>query len=162
MKFDIVEFYPSISEQLLNDALDFGKKYVNITDEEIKIVHNAAKSILINQDEIWIKSKKNNSRNPLFDITMGGRHGAEICELTGLFLLNGLKSIIPSLKYGLYRDDGIIAINKNTSCVEIEKVKKKLHNYAKTYYWKSSNNCQLFRFEFQLEQPYLLPLLETK
>ena len=133
MKFDIVELYPSISEQLLNDALDFGKKYVNITDEEVKnYFQNAAKSILIDQDEIWIKNKKNNSKNPLFDTTMGGRHGVEICELTGLFLLNGLKSIIPSLKYGLYRDDGIVAINKNTSCVEVEKVKKKLHNYAKT------------------------------
>ena len=63
---------------------------------------------------------------------MGGKHGAEICEFTGLFLLNGLKSIIPSSKFGLYRDDGIFAINKNTSCVEVEKVKKKLHNYAKT------------------------------
>ena len=68
-----MELYPSICEQLLNDALDFGKKYVNITDVEIKITHNVAKSILINQDEIWIKIKKNNSRNPLFDITMGGR-----------------------------------------------------------------------------------------
>ena len=91
-----MELYPSICEQLLNDALDFGKKYVNITDVEIKITHNVAKSILINQDEIWIKIKKNNSRNPLFDITMGGSHGAEICELTGLFLLNRLKSITPS------------------------------------------------------------------
>ena len=58
MKFDIVEFYPNISKQLLNDTLDFGKKYVNITDKEIKIVHNAAKSMLINQDEICIKSIK--------------------------------------------------------------------------------------------------------
>ena len=91
MKFNIEEFYPSISEQLLNDALDFSKNYVNITDEEIKIIHKAAKSILIKQDEIWIKSKKNNSRNPLFDITMGGKHGAEI---------------IPGLEYYLYRTMG--------------------------------------------------------
>ena len=58
MKFDIVEFYPNISEQLLNDEIDFGKKYISITHEEIKIIYNAAKSILINKDEIWIKSKK--------------------------------------------------------------------------------------------------------
>ena len=63
---------------------------------------------------------------------MGCKHSAEICELTGLFLLNGLKSIIPGLEYGLYRDDGIVAINKNTSFVEVEKKKKKLHNFAKT------------------------------
>ena len=92
MKFKIVEFYPSISENLLNDALNFGKKYLTITDEEIKIVHNATKSIVINQEEIWLKSERNINRNPLFDIPMGGRHGAEICELIGLFLLNGLKN----------------------------------------------------------------------
>ena len=33
MKFEIAEFYPSISEQLLNHALDLGKKYENITDD---------------------------------------------------------------------------------------------------------------------------------
>ena len=76
--------------------------------------------------------EKNNSRDPLFDITMGGKHAAEISELTDLILLNGLKSIIPGLEYGLYRDDGIVAINKNTSFVEVEKKKKKLHNFAKT------------------------------
>ena len=131
MKFDIVEFYPNISEQLLNDAINFGKKYIRITDEEIKIIHNAAKTILINKDEIWIKSKKSNNRNPLFDIAMGGKHGAEICELTGLYLLNGLKSIVHSSKYGLYRDDGIVAIDKNISSVEVEQIKKKLHSYVK-------------------------------
>ena len=104
---------------------------MNITDEQNKIIRNAAKSILINQDEIWIKSKKSNSRNPLFDITMCGKHGAEICELTDLFLLNGLKRIITGLEFGLYRDDGIVTINKNTSSVEVEKITKKLHNFSK-------------------------------
>ena len=84
----------------------------------------------INQDEIQIKSKKNNN-SPLFDITMGGKHGAEICELTGLFLLNGLKSIIPGLEFGLYRNNRIAAINKNTSSVAVEKINKKLHTFKK-------------------------------
>ena len=78
-----------------------------------------------------IKRKKNYNRNPLFEITIGGKHGAEICELTGLFLLNGLKSIIPGLEFGLYSDNGIVAINKNTSSVAVEKIKKKLHTFQK-------------------------------
>ena len=57
-----------------------------MTNDKIKIVHNAAKYNPINQDDIkmiyGIKNKKNNNRNPLFDITMGQKHGAEICELT--------------------------------------------------------------------------------
>ena len=54
-----------------NDALNFDKQYENRTDEKIKMIRNASKSIIINQDEIWIKTKKNNNRNPLIDITMG-------------------------------------------------------------------------------------------
>ena len=40
-----------------------------------------------------------------------GKHGAEICELTWLLLLNGLEKIIPGLEVGFYRDDGIVALN---------------------------------------------------
>ena len=41
---------------------------------------------------------KKNNINPLFDITMEGKHGAEICELTVFVQLNGLKNIIPGLE----------------------------------------------------------------
>ena len=54
-----------------------------------------------------------------FALSIGGewKHDAEICKLTGLFLLNGLKNIVPGLKVGLYREDGIVAINKkNNQC----------------------------------------------
>ena len=78
-----------------------------------------------------IKRKKNYNRNPLFEITIGGKHGAEICELTGLFLSNGFKNIIPGLEFGVYRDDGIVAINKNTSSVEVETIKKNYVNLQK-------------------------------
>ena len=52
---------------------------------------------------------------------MGGKHGAEICKLTGLFLLNGLKNIILCLEVGLFRDYGIVDVYKNTSSVEVKK-----------------------------------------
>ena len=35
IKFDIVDFYPSISENLLEKALAWAKKYVNISDKEM-------------------------------------------------------------------------------------------------------------------------------
>ena len=44
---------------------------------------------------------------------MGGKHGAEVCELTWLYILEGLKDILPNLIIGLYRDDGLIAVKKN-------------------------------------------------
>ena len=80
MKFDIKNFYPSITERLLKDALNFAKKTTQITKQEKNIIFNAAKSVLYNQEEVWIKRKNdNNDENKLFDITMGGKHGAEVC-----------------------------------------------------------------------------------
>ena len=53
-----------------------------------------------------------------------GNHCAEVCKLTGLFLLNGIKNIIPDLEVGLYMDYGIVVINKNTTSVEVVKLHK--------------------------------------
>ena len=44
--FDIEEFYPSISQDLLNRALDFTSAYDNITDDERNIITYAKHSIL--------------------------------------------------------------------------------------------------------------------
>ena len=44
--FDIVEFYPSISEELLSKALEFASAYNNITAEKRNIVIQAKKSLL--------------------------------------------------------------------------------------------------------------------
>ena len=131
MKFDIKDFYPSISEKLLEKALIFANKYKNVTKEEKKIIYNASKSILINEGDIWTK-KDRNGCNQLFDITMGSKHGAEISELVGLYILQGLQQIMPEQIVGIYRDDGLIAMNKSTSKVEIEKIKKEMHKFAKS------------------------------
>ena len=83
-----------------------------ISHKEIKFTDNASKSILINQGKIWIKTKKNNNGNQLFDITMGGKHTAEICEFTKLLLLNGLRRVMPESDVNIYRDNCIVAITK--------------------------------------------------
>ena len=38
---------------------------------------------------------------------MGSFDGAEVCELTGLFLLHSMHTKFPSINFGLYRDDGM-------------------------------------------------------
>ena len=45
--FDIEEFYPSISQDLLNKALDFASDYDNITTDDRNIIIHAKNSILI-------------------------------------------------------------------------------------------------------------------
>ena len=53
---------------------------------------------------------------------MGGFHGAEICDLVGLYILSLLKEIIPNV--GLYRDDGL-AVSSATNR-QIDVMKKKI------------------------------------
>ena len=62
---------------------------------------------------------------------MGGKHGAEVCELIGLYILQGLKNILPNFIIGLYRDNGLIAVDKKLSNVEIEKSRKNYTNSLK-------------------------------
>ena len=102
IQFDIVDFYPSISEKLLDNALNFAKSIVEIDQETIKIIKHACKSILFTNDKVWVKKSSD-----LFDVTMGSFHGAELCELTGLFILHQLRERFPDVNLGLYRDDGL-------------------------------------------------------
>ena len=106
LKFDIADFYPSITEDLLRKAVEFARRHTNISNEEREIIWHARKSLLFGNDAIW--SKRANSQ---FDVTMGSYDGAEICELVGLYILDLLSQQFDKQQLGLYRDDGATAIN---------------------------------------------------
>ena len=129
LKFDVKEFYPSITEELLNKSIRFAKKYHNITKEEERIIENASQSVLHHDGQVWIKNKDHGS--PTFDITMGGYHGAEVCELVGLYMLNEISKFVPKQNIGLYRDDGLMVIKKQRG-QRTEKLKQRLHGFAKS------------------------------
>ena len=99
--FDIKEFYPSIKEQLLKDALDFANRYINIPENDKKIINHARKSLLFNKQQTWIKKESG-----LVDVTMGAYDGAEVCELVGSFLLYALSLKYNKTNIGLHGDDG--------------------------------------------------------
>ena len=88
IKFDICNFYPSITESLLDNAIPFAKQHTDVTDNEINIIKHACKSILFDQSTEWVKK---NMANELFDVTIGSFDGAEICELVRLYLLHKLR-----------------------------------------------------------------------
>ena len=97
--FDIVEFYPSISEDLLKAALDFTKQHTTISQQDTEIIFHSRKSLLFDKDKPWIKQEGNS----LFNVTMGSYDRAEVCELVGIYVLNTLenkydKSMITSSK----------------------------------------------------------------
>ena len=56
---------------------------------------------------------------------MGAYDEAEVCELVSIFMLSLLSKHINKNSIALYRDDGRLAILKNTSSLEAEKLKKK-------------------------------------
>ena len=94
---DTVDYYPSISEDLLNRAFDFAGKYTEISSKDKDSIFNARKSMLFGQEKEWIKKGTG-----LFDAPMGCFDGAERCELVGVFALSELSKDIPDGNIGLY------------------------------------------------------------
>ena len=84
ISFDIVDFYPSISESFLDRSITWARQITEITPKNITIIKHAPKSLLFHKNHAWSK------RNPesTFEVSMGSYDGAEICELVGLFILN--------------------------------------------------------------------------
>ena len=58
--FDVVDFYPSISIELLNAALDFASQYVYISNDERHIILQAKTSLLYSNGELWAKKTSSN------------------------------------------------------------------------------------------------------
>lgn len=120
-QFDIDNFYPSITLELFNKAIAYAKRYVTISDQDVKIFMQARKTLLFHDEEPW--TKRNNNNN--FDVPMGSYDGAEVCELIGAFMLNELSGICDKKDIGLYRDDGL-GVMRRIGGPEIERRKKKI------------------------------------
>ena len=58
-------------------------------------------------------------------MTIGSYHGAEIWELVGFFLLDILSKILDKVDGGLYRDDGLAAVNNSNEPL-MDKLRKKI------------------------------------
>ena len=123
-------------------ALDFGKEFVSITDDEIEIILHSCKTVLFYDNSIW--TKKNNTEQ--FDIPMGSLHGAEACELVGLFLLYQLKKILRTGDYGLYRDDGLL-VYESSAC-KVEKISKAIRTVFENNGFKITIETGSKRVEF--------------
>ena len=71
ISFDIIDFYPSITEELLKKALTFAKKHTKISKQDYEIIMHSRKSLLFDEGSPW--AKKNG--NILFDVTIGSYDG---------------------------------------------------------------------------------------
>ena len=122
IKFDIDNFYPSITSELLDKSLTWAETYVYISPEDKEIIKSTKQSILYKEGQAWVKKTDIDC-----DITIGSWDGAEVSELVGLYLLSQLQNL--NINVGLYRDDGLGASTQRPQ--QIENVKKKI--------------CQVFR-----------------
>ena len=85
----------------MKKALDFANTCINIPENDKKIINHARKSL----QQTWFKKESG-----MFDVTMGAYDGAEVCELEGSFLLYALSLKFDRTDLGLFRDDGLAAL----------------------------------------------------
>ena len=129
----LLVLYPSISKQLPDDAMNWGKQFTRIS----------RKSLLFNNGQAWSKRNSVNS----FDVnTMGSCDGREICELVGLFILSALKKRFAT-NVGLYRDDGLGAINITSRRLG-DKARKDLIQIFSSFGLKITAEANLKRVNF--------------
>ena len=125
IRFDIREFYPSITETILDKALLFAKQHHYISNDNTRLIKHCRKSLLFSNNEAW-KKKQTES---CFDVTMGSFDGAEVCELVGIYILCFLAKLINKKDCGLYRDDGLLIL-RNVNGQQIDWMRK---NIIKTF-----------------------------
>ena len=143
MKFiqiDVVNFYPSITEELLMSAINWARQFLDITEQDVEIIIQSKKSILFDEGTPWTKKGRSN-----FDISQGSYDGAECAELVGLFILDQLNKI-DRLSPGLYRDDCLAVTNaSNRQC---EKIKQKMCEIFKNYNLGTTSTANLKKVDF--------------
>ena len=151
LKFDICEFYPSISEALFDRAIAFARTITPITEEELNIIKHSRKSLLFSNAGTWVKKDDES-----FDVTMGSFDGAEVCELVGLYLLSRLVPLIGvNNSAGLYRDDGLAAI-RSLSARRFDILRKEIIELFKSENLRITIECNLAVTDY-LEVTFDLP-----
>ena len=125
--FDIKDFYPSITQDLLKKALNFASEYIYISKFDIDVTNHARKSLMFDGSNTWIKKQ-----GGLFDASMGAYNGAKVCELLGTYMLNVLSKKYNKNDLSLYRDHGL-AVLKNKSGPQSEQVKKNIQKMFKEH-----------------------------
>ena len=144
VKFDIVSFYPSITRKVLMKAINWAKEFTEIKDIEIAAILNARNTFLFKNNQSWVKKTGNEEEN--FDVSMGSMDSSECSDLVGLYILSELSKFIDKDSFGLYKDDGIIAIKG--SGPEIERIKKQIIVVFKNNDMKIEIGCTCMRTDF--------------
>ena len=131
IQLDIKEFYPSITEKSLNNAITFAENYIPISKEDIRIIKHCRKSLLFYGNEAW----KKKGADTTFDATMGSYDDAELCELIVIYIQSLLTNILSADSMGLYRDDGLFILRKINK-QQTDRLQKKIISIFKNINFK--------------------------
>ena len=118
VQFDITDFYPSITEEILETAMDFAQTYSDLNEDDWEIIKHCRKTLVCNNGEQWIK--KNGGA---FDVPMGSLDSAQVSDLVGLLILYNITKHTDITKVGLYRDDGLMVVD-NANGHKCDKARK--------------------------------------
>ena len=141
LQLDIQDFYASITEKLFDQAIGWAENTCYIPDTTINTIKNSCQSILFSQGTTWIK------KNGEFDVTMGAYHGAEVCELVGLYIIDQMNAKFPNINFGLYRDDGLGAHHK-TDGPSLNRMKKDIIKLFQTFGLKITIETNMKQVDF--------------
>ena len=86
---DIKEFYPSATEDILENTITFAKTFISKTDPDLRIIKHCRRSLLFGKEEVW----KKKSITRCYDVTIGSYDGAKISEFFGVYILSHLEAI---------------------------------------------------------------------
>ena len=106
--------------------LSIASNHTAVSLEDIPIIKHSRKPLLFHLEQAW-KKKESSS---CFAVTTDSYDGAELCELIRIFTQSVLPDIINKEAMGLYRDDGLIDLNKVTS-QNTDKIRKKIIHVLK-------------------------------
>lgn len=154
LQLDICEFYPSITENLLDKALDYAANLTNIDQNDREIIKHSRKAFLFSRPTMKMNSPERDQtpdiwtkKDGLFDVTMGAPDGAEVCETVGLFILHKMEKNFPQINFGLYRDDGLAA----HTCIPgptLNRMQKNIIQLFKQYNLKITIETNMKRVDF--------------
>ena len=65
--FDIESFYPLISVDLFEIAIQFAKESIDISDYNLSLINQAQKTLLFHENTSWVKKEGNED----FDVPVG-------------------------------------------------------------------------------------------
>ena len=68
-------FYPSISNNLFKESIEFARQFIHISNDNLSIIMHARKTLIFEGTTPWIKK----SGDEDFDVPISCFDGAEIC-----------------------------------------------------------------------------------